>query len=310
MRTRHATPAEMQAPADFTVTDPVAFVDTDRFRAEAAAGRMRPEWTWFAQDGSRIVARALWWGREDSERPLTLDCLHVLPDVHDRAALATELLTRAHSDFDARPEYQLILATAGCGEHPAVVADAVAWRSDAAEAAGLTDVVERLRYEWTPDCGVPAPSQRLVFRPASDQEFLAVFRQVAVDSLDVATQRDLAVMDADSQARADLEFYRSCPGERSWWRLAETKGGQPVGLAIPSATPYHRNVGYLGVVPELRGRGYADDILGEITRVHAAAGADRVTATTDVTNIPMAAAFDRANYRVTEVRMVFTAPAG
>lgn len=309
VRIRHATAAEIQAPADFTVTDPVASVDACRVRAEAAAGRIRPEWTWFAQDGSRIVARALWWGREDSERPLTLDCLHVVPEVPDRAALATELLLRAHTEFDTKPEYQLIVPAGGRAEDSAVV-DAVAWRHDAARAAGLTDVVERLRYEWTPASGVPAPSGRLVFRPASDGEFLAVFRQVAVGSLDVATQRDLAVMDADSQARADLRFYESCPGERGWWRLAETTDGEWVGFAIPSATPYDRNVGYLGVLPELRGRGYVDDILGEITRMHAADGADRITATTDVSNTPMAAAFDRSNYRVTEVRMVFTALAG
>lgn len=305
---RHATPAEMDEPVEFTVNDPVGFVDTDRFREEAAAGRFRPEWTWFAEDGSRTVGRALWWGRADSERPLALDCLHVLAGVPDRAALATELMSRGHTEFKAKPEFNLTLRTDWRNDPD--IADAVAWRSDAAKAAGLTDVVERLRYEWAPAAGVPAPSGRLVFHAARDDEFLGVFRRVAVGSLDVATQRDLAFMDADSQARDDLDFYRSCPGERSWWRLAETMDGELVGFAIPSATPYHRNVGYLGVVPELRGRGYVDDLLGEITRVHAADGADCITATTDVTNTPMAAAFDRAKYQVTEVRMVFAAPAG
>jgi RimJ/RimL family protein N-acetyltransferase len=290
------------------VDDPVGSVDAGRFREEAAAGRLRPEWTWFAAHGSRIVARALWWGRADSERPVALDCLHVLPDVPDRAALAAGLLSRGHAEFGATPEFSLILRT-GWRDDPGIAA-AVAWRADAAKAAGLTDVVERFRYEWTPAAGVPALSGRLVFRPAGDEEFLAVFRRVAAGSLDVATQRDLATMGADSQARGDLEFYRSCPGERSWWRLAETTDGELAGFAIPSATPYSRNVGYLGVVPELRGRGYVDDLLGEITRAHAADGADRITATTDVPNTPMAAAFDRANYRVTEVRMVFQAPAG
>jgi RimJ/RimL family protein N-acetyltransferase len=276
-----------------TVGDPVGSVDAGRFLEEAAAGRMRAEWTWFAIEGSRIVARALWWGRADSERPLALDCLHVLPDVPDRAALAAELLSRGHAEFGAAPELNLMLR-AGWRDDAGIAA-AVAWRADAASAAGLTEVIERLRYEWAPAAGVPAPSGRLVFRPAGDEEFLAAFRRVAVGSLDVATQRDLATMDADSQARGDLEFYRSCPGERSWWRLAETTDGELAGFAIPSATPYHRNVGYLGVVPELRGQGYVDDLLGEITRTHAADGADRITATTDVPNTTMAAAFDRAN---------------
>jgi RimJ/RimL family protein N-acetyltransferase len=305
---RPATPAEMATPVEFAVDDPVASVDEDKFLQEAAAGRMRPEWTWFADDGSRIVGRAVWWGRSDSERPIALDCLHVLPGVPDRAALATELLARGHAEFGAAPEFSLRLPR-GWREDPATAA-AVAWRTSAATAAGLTDVVERLQYRWTPAAGVPAPSDRLVFRPGQDDEFLAVFRRVAVGSLDFATQQDLATIGADRQARGDLEFYLSCPGERSWWRLAETAGGELAGFAIPSATPYHRNVGYLGVVPELRGRGYVDDLLGEITRVHAADGADCITATTDVSNSPMAAAFDRANYQVTEIVMVFQAPSG
>ncbi|MGL5816160.1 MAG: GNAT family N-acetyltransferase [Phycicoccus sp.] len=306
---RPATRAELDEPVRFAVNDPVGFVDTDSLRKEVAAGRLRPEWSWFAVDGSRIVARALWWGRADSERPLALDCLHVLADVPDRAVLAAELMSRGHAEFDAKPEYVLVVPTAGPDTDPAV-ADAVSWRREAAQAAGLTEIIERLRVEWTPAAGVPVPSERLVFRPASDEEFLAVFRRVAVGSLDVATQRGIAAADIASQAEDDLEFYRSCPGERSWWRLAETTDGTLVGFAIPSATPYHRNVGYLGVVPELRGCRYVDDILGEITRVHAADGADRITATTDVPNTPMAAAFTRANYQVTEVRMVFEAPAG
>ncbi len=280
MLIRPATPAEMADPPEFTVGDPVGALDDDRLRDEAASGRMRPEWTWFAADGSRIVGRAVWWGRADSERPLALDCLHVVPEVPDRAALAAQILSRGQAEFGATPQYDLVLRT-GWRDDPDIVA-AVAWRADAARAAGLTDVNERLQYEWTPVAGVPAPSDRLVFHPAGDEEFLAVFRQVAVGSLDVTTQREVAATGADRQARDDLEFYRSCPGDRSWWRLAETADGGLAGFAIPSATPYHRNVGYLGVVPELRGRGYVDDLLGQITRQHAADGADRITATTDV----------------------------
>jgi RimJ/RimL family protein N-acetyltransferase len=90
--------------------------------------------------------------------------------------------------------------------------------------------------------------------------------------------------------------------------LAHIRDGALAGLAIPSATPYHRNVGYLGVVPQLRGRGYVTDILAAITRFHAADGAERITATTDLGNHPMAAAFERSGYRNTEVRLILSAP--
>ncbi|PRX46696.1 hypothetical protein B0I33_107273 [Prauserella shujinwangii] len=38
---------------------PQAGIDRGRF-PEEATGRMRPEWTWFAREASRIVARARW----------------------------------------------------------------------------------------------------------------------------------------------------------------------------------------------------------------------------------------------------------
>ncbi|MFI7462907.1 hypothetical protein [Nonomuraea sp. NPDC049646] len=46
-----------------------------------------------------------------------------------------------------------------------------------------------------------------------------------------------------------------------------------------------------------------DEILGEITRIRAANGAPRITATTDMGNAPVAAAFLRAGYRNTEIRI-------
>jgi RimJ/RimL family protein N-acetyltransferase len=62
------------------------------------------------------------------------------------------------------------------------------------------------------------------------------------------------------------------------------------------------------VVPELRGRGYVRHILDAITRSHAGRHAERITATTDATNVPMVAAFRSAGYRNTETRVLLSAP--
>ena len=63
-------------------------------------------------------------------------------------------------------------------------------------------------------------------------------------------------------------------------------------------------------LPGMRGHGYIHDLLAETTRFHAARGEPRITATTDTTNQPMAAAFRRASYQETGIRYVFSAPAG
>ncbi|TXS49157.1 GNAT family N-acetyltransferase [Streptomyces sp. t39] len=287
--------------------DPVAALGADTIREELDAHRFRPEWTWFAEDGEgRVVGRALWWGRADSERPVALDCLQIAPDTADRAGVAAGLLAAGHAAFGAAPGYNVSLPRGWRDD--AALAAAVQWRREAAARAGLSSEIERLRYEWTPASPLPEAPRKLTFRDGTDEEFLEAFVRLSQGSLDLHTRNELRTADAREVAREDMRFYLDCPGERSWWRLAHLPDGTLAGLAVPSATPYHRNVGYLGVVPELRGQGLIDEILAEITRFHADEGAERITATTDTVNAPMAAAFDRAGYEVTEIRLVLETP--
>ena len=99
--------------------------------------------------------------------------------------------------------------------------------------------------------------------------------------------------------------------------LANTPGGALLrrrlarsrGFGIPSQNTDYPVVGYLGVLPEHRGRGYVDQIRAEITRILVAeTGATAIRADTDLENRPMAAAFERAGYRVHGRRLVVSAP--
>ncbi|UBU13912.1 GNAT family N-acetyltransferase [Nonomuraea gerenzanensis] len=298
---RAILPTELDRVTAWVVSEPVGSISAERYLAELAENMYRPEWTWIAEAGDRVVGRALWWGPKGSAEPVALDCLDVDPGVGDRAAVAAELIKAAVAGI-AGPVQYAIKTNGGWRDDP-VVSAAVGWRRAAAHAAGLTREVERLQFEWTPDAGVPSAAGRLRFAQASDEEFLKVFRRIAEGSLDAQTRANLAAKGPEATAREELDFYLRAPGERDWWRLACTEEGEVAGLAIPSATPYSVNVGYLGVVPEQRGRGYVDELLAEITRLHAAGGASRITATTDMGNTPMAAAFRRAGYRNTEIRI-------
>lgn len=311
MHFRPATARDLDALLTLPLDPVLGGIGPDRLREELATDRMRWPWIWLVLDDGAVVGRGLWWGRPDSTIPLALDCLQLLDHVADRAGVAATLLRRAHGSFSADPaatsavrppEYQLTLPPHWRLDPDAI--NAVSWRVQAAALAGLSEQLERLRYEWTPGRQAPISSGRLHFRAGGEQEFLTLFAQAAVGTLDVGTCRALAVLGAEAQARDDYAFYLDCPGERDWWRVAVTPDEEPVGFVIPSATPYARNVGYLGVLPTHRGRGLVDDLLAEITRFHVEAGAERVTATTDVTNAPMVAAFDRAGYRVTEARLM------
>jgi RimJ/RimL family protein N-acetyltransferase len=165
---------------------------------------------------------------------------------------------------------------------------------------------ERLRYEWTPEAGVEPPTGRLVFSAeSSDDVFLDAFRRVAVGSLDSDTREGVARLGVDGQARETLQTHRSMRGRREWWRMAYTPDGHVAGFTIPSANEDFPVIGYLGVVPEMRGHGYGHDLLAEATRIHQQEGARIIRADTDVTNAPMAAAFERTRYRNFSVRLIF-----
>lgn len=86
----------------------------------------------------------------------------------------------------------------------------------------------------------------------------------------------------------------------SWWRLAyDRQSGDLAGLVMPAKPPGFLTVFHVGVVPEMRGRGYVDDLLaaGTASRLGARAkgGTERpLRAGTDIANAPTAAAFGRA----------------
>ncbi|MEU3956651.1 GNAT family N-acetyltransferase, partial [Streptomyces achromogenes] len=84
----------------------------------------------------------------------------------------------------------------------------------------------------------------------------------------------------------------------------------PVGIHIPARNPSGPCVGFIGVVPEQRGHGYAYDLLADCTHFLAGQGARFIGAATDQGNLPMAAHFTKAGYPVVWERVNYWATPG
>jgi GNAT superfamily N-acetyltransferase len=315
---RPAAESELARVLPLIVADPASVLTADRYAARLAAGEYRPGWTWIAEAaaGGAPLAVGVWWGHPEEPVPSALDCVCVHDSVGsaaERTALAAELLSAAHAAYAAEgatlpPDFHIFLP-GDWRDRPGVV-EALEWRRAAARRAGLTGSLERLRYEWTPQDGVPEPSGRLRFHAEPDDEvFVELFVRVLTGTLDATSRTEAARIGVEAQARGDLVLLRDrMSGDRSWWRIARTPDGEPVGFGIPSRNSTFPVVGYLGVLPEHRGRGHADEILGEITRILAAEAApERIRADTDLANRPMAAAFERVGYRNHARRLVLSA---
>ncbi|MGK5530023.1 GNAT family N-acetyltransferase [Streptomyces sp. URMC 129] len=270
----------------------------DVYETVAAGGQYRPEWTWVALRDDTVVARVAFWGGPDDDKPVALDWF----DYTDRAA-AVELLRTT----PLRAEYELILPP-GWRDAPAVRA-AAASRVEAAAEAGYRPLVERFRYLWTPADGLPERPGRLVFRPEPDDDvILDVLCRVQEGTLDAHARRTVEAGGVRLAAQEELDFFRWCPSPRAWWQLAFTPGGELVGIHVPARNHAKPIVGFIGVVPEQRGHGYGYDLLAECTHVLAAEGVTEIAASTDLGNAPMAAAFTRAGYPVTQHRFCMTPP--
>jgi ribosomal protein S18 acetylase RimI-like enzyme len=268
----------------------------------------RPAWSWVALGDGRVVARVAFSGPPDAKLPFAMGSLEIgtRPDrVETGLALvrtAYGAMTGGGTGEGGRPEYRQFLPV-DWHEHADMQA-AVEDRRTVARLAGLRFLVERLELRWPAEPGAVLPSRpgRLSFRPVGDDaEALAVVRGTLEGTLDAHARRDMARDGVDAAARAIVE---ELPGPRSLVRLAYDPAESSVGITVPGLRPWGADIAYVGVLPEHRGNGYADELLVEASHLLVEGGATEIVAATDVGNAPMAAAFARCGYVVIDRLMV------
>jgi DNA-binding transcriptional ArsR family regulator/RimJ/RimL family protein N-acetyltransferase len=177
-------------------------------------------------------------------------------------------------------------------------------RAELLGAAGFAFRRETDRFEWQGREPLAMPD-RLVFRTleeVGEEEFVDAIRRVSEGTLDREIRDERERLGPQGAAREFFEDARRVKHEPAWWRLAYKRPeGDPVGLVMPAEPPAFLTVFYVGVVPEMRGQGYVDDLLaaGATTLLEARRrdGSEKpLRADTDVANASMAAAFERAGW--------------
>ncbi|MEV6172450.1 GNAT family N-acetyltransferase [Streptomyces sp. NPDC051954] len=262
--------------------------------------RHRPDWKRVALRDGTVVARAAWWGGPDDTEPVNINWFDVADGEEEAGA---ELLRTAPWHVE---ELELNLP-GGWRDTPELRSAAEA-RFTAARAAGFELLVERFLYRWTPECGLPERLGRLVFGPEPDDAvFHDALRRIHSVTLDAHSRAATDAGGVDQAAQEELDFFHWCPSPREWWQVARTRAGEPVGIHVPLHNPSGPCVGFVGVLPEQRGHGYAYDLLVECTRFLVEQGAEFVTGATDQGNFPMAAHFAKAGYPVVRERINFVA---
>jgi RimJ/RimL family protein N-acetyltransferase/GNAT superfamily N-acetyltransferase len=269
-----------------------------------AADSMRPEWCFVAQEEEedRPLGGVAFWTLPGMDAPLALVLLdlpwngdymgvgtRLLGDVLNEARrLGAEEIEHVLDVPAMRPQFQY---------HPQK-------RIELLESFGFAFKRETSRFEWRE--GEPnSEPERLSFRTleeVGDEAFIDAMRRVSEGTLDREIREARARLGPQEAARAFFEDAKRVEHESSWWRLAYSRPeGELVGLVMPAKPPAFLTIFYVGVVPGMRGHGYVDDLLSAGTATLLAArtkGGDEMPlrADTDVANVPMAAAFERAGW--------------
>ena len=106
-----------------------------------------------------------------------------------------------------------------------------------------------------------------------------------------------SVVGPDAWGREMLEYLE--PDDEPSWKLAFTTDGEPAGYVLLSRFdgPDRGTIVHIGIVPEQRGHGLVDDLLGEYNRMARDRGFATSISDVDVENGPMHAAMERNGHR-------------
>lgn len=264
-----------------------------------AKGSVRLEWCFLLEEAGQLRGRVAFWTLPKSEKPLAMVLLELPWDSEQYLSLGAGLLQKTLPAMHAL----------GSDEIGYVLDAPVSWpqwqaypeqRMRLLEQTGFRLQRETYRFEMqAQDASVSLP-EGLLFRSLSevgDAAFIEAIMRVSEHSLDSRIQAGREQDGAEAEARATLSDLQQMEYDSAWWQLAYTLDGELVGLVMPAVAPTFATIGYIGVVPEQRGRGYIDKLLQQGTATLAQAGAALIRADTDIHNIPMANAFKRAGYR-------------
>lgn len=142
------------------------------------------------------------------------------------------------------------------------------------------------------------------FEEAGRGAFIDAMARCTTETLDPEIARNVAELGPRGDAEQRIDRLLDLDGERAWWQLAYSPDGDLAGMVLPSHAGGYV-IGFVGVVPNWRGRGVARQLVQCATATLLASGAHRVRADASSTNKPMLRAFERAGFRPFATRHVW-----
>ncbi|MFJ7988298.1 GNAT family N-acetyltransferase [Streptomyces sp. NPDC096351] len=296
---RPARPDELPALVEHP-DDPERNAATRAYLAQLLdSGCTRPEWCLVAEDGDgRPTGSVVLWTLPGQEVPLALVLFEAPRDAPETAAALLDAAAAEAGKLGATELEHVVDSPAQAPQFQRNPEN----RGELLRASGFAVVRDGRRFvhrsPGAPDA-LPADDPRLTFRSLAELgrgPFVEALAELLADTADARLAADVRRHGARRAAELLFEETAELKHEPGWWELGYAADGTVAVISLPAENPAVPVIGFVGVTPAHRGKGYATSVVVRGTRILAAAGATEIRGDCDAANVAMARAFARAGY--------------
>jgi RimJ/RimL family protein N-acetyltransferase len=270
----------------------------------------KPAWCVLALEESVPVARAAFWSPPGRAAPTDLVLIDadwtdqalsagraLLSRMHELAGqLGADALSHSVDSPPGTPQYQenedariRLLTESGYQ----LLRDGLRWRYAAATSP-------EAKHE--PSLNYRALSE------VGDDAFVDAIASTYAGTRDSWLTKNIEEHGLEGAARIDFRGLQEMEYRPEWWELAYNEDGALAGVVMAARNPSTAVIGYVGVVPEQRGRGLAPQLVRRGTERLLASGGDEIRGDCDLDNVAMVKAFERAGYEQFARRRTYQRP--
>ncbi|MFE4620763.1 MULTISPECIES: GNAT family N-acetyltransferase [Streptomyces] len=268
----------------------------------------RPEWCLVAEDGDgRLTGSVVLWTIPGHEVPLAFVLFEAPEDAPETGAALLDAAAAKARELGAKELEHVVDSPAQAPQFQRNPER----RGELLRASGYGVVRDGRRFSLGAPGGQPADDPRLTFRSLAElgpEPFVAALAELLADTADARLAADVRQHGARRAAELLFEETAELKYEPEWWELGYDADGTVAVISLPAENPSVAVIGFVGVAPAHRGKGYATSVVVRGTRVLAAAGATEIRGDCDAANVAMAKAFERAGYVNFADRLEFARP--
>ena len=285
----------------------------DTFKKEFPEGRSRPEWCFAARSNAQPAgllgyrAPAAHQNSVQTPETMILFFLHCDSNYlevsqalleHSFAILRSLGVSKVKWNFDSANFWDEILCSYPHWQQ----------QQELAQRTGMSLRQEKVNYSHRFSAHTAAPFvPELTYRTlqeVGESVYIEAIRQVMQGTLDRSDAQLCRLHGPEQAARHFFDNIREdMTYEPRLWKLGYTSERSTKGALMGLVTPLKMwgdigTLGYIGVVPEHRGKGYGAALLQQGAADLQAEGIQRIIADTDALNLPMQRVFEKADYEL------------